>query len=140
MAELKTSKTAAPVGAFLKTVANEQLRKDAKVVAAMMEEITGAKPAMWGANIVGFGSHPLVYPDGRELDWMLTAFAPRKNNLTLYVLGDFKECEPLLKKLGKHSRGGSCLHIKRLADVDLPTLKKLVEASVKHTLKPRRLS
>ena len=135
MAGLKTKKTAVSVSAFLNAVANEQVRKDAKVVAGIMQKVTKAKPAMWGTNIVGFGKLTYKYPDGREMDWMITAFAPRTNNITLYVLGDFKECDPLLTKLGKHSRGGSCLHIKRLSDVDMPTLTKLVEASVKHNLK-----
>jgi len=138
MAELKTKKSSVSVSGFLNAVANEQVRKDAKVLAGIMRKVTKARPAIWGTNIVGFGNLPYKYPDGHEIDWMITAFAPRKNHLTLYVLADFKECDPLLARLGKHSRGGSCLHIKRLSDVDRPTLTKLVEASVKHRLRTHR--
>lgn len=135
MAELKTKKTAASVSAFLNAIKDDQVRKDCKTVSALMQRATKAKPAMWGSGIVGFGSIRLKYASGRELDWMVTAFAPRKGNITLYVLGAYDECEPLLAKLGKHSRGGSCLHIKRLSDVHVPTLTKLIAAGVKHIKK-----
>lgn len=135
MAELKTKKTAASVSGFLNAIKDDQVRKDCKTVSALMQKATNAKPAMWGPGIVGFGSVHLKYASGRELDWMVTGFAPRKGNITLYVLGGFPECEPLLAKLGKHSRGGSCLHIKRLSDVDTTTLTKLIAASVKYMKK-----
>ena len=84
----------------------------------------------WGPNIVGFGQHRQVYANGKEADWMLIAFSPRKQNLTLYI-GGFEENADLMAKLGTHSCGKGCLYIKRLSDVHLPTLKKLVVASVK---------
>jgi len=135
MAELQTRKTKASAAAFLNAIEDEQKRKDCKAVAAIMQKLTKAKPAMWGPAIVGFGNSKYVYPDGREMDWMELAFAPRKGNITLYVIGAYKECEPLLKKLGKYKRSGSCLHIKHLSDVDLPTLTKLIAASLKHVRK-----
>jgi hypothetical protein len=98
----------------------------------MMEAVTKAKPAMWGTSIVGFGSYHYVYDSGREADWMLTGFAPRKGNITLYIMAGFDRYEELMARLGKHSTGKSCLYIKRLSDIHLPTLKKLIAASVKH--------
>jgi hypothetical protein len=86
---------------------------------------------MWGTSIVGFGSRHYKYDSGREGDWMLTGFSPRKQNLTLYITGGVEKYDDLMEKLGKHTVGGSCLYIKRLADVDLPTLKKLIRNSVK---------
>ncbi len=135
MAELKTQKTKASVSAFLNAIEDDQVRKDCKTVSALMQKATRAKPAMWGPGIVGFGSVHLKYASGRELDWMVTGFAPRKGNITLYVLGHYPECEPLLAKLGKHTRGGSCLHVKRLSDVHMPALTKLIAAGVKHMKK-----
>jgi len=132
MAELKTQKTKASVRDFLNAITDEQVRKDSKAVAAMMQKATKAKPAMWGTNLVGFGSVRMKYASGRELDWMLVAFAPRKQQVTLYVMSGFEQYDQLMAKLGKHSHGKGCLHIKRLSDVHLPTLQKLIEASVKH--------
>jgi hypothetical protein len=132
MAELQTRKTGASVSAFFNAIEDEQSRKDCKAVAALMQKVTKAKPEMWGPGIVGFGKHTLKYPNGKELDWMLAAFAPRKGNITLYVLGDYAQRDELLAKLGPHKAKGVCLHIKRLSDVHVPTLTKLIAASVKH--------
>jgi hypothetical protein len=138
MAELKTRKTAASVSAFLNAIADDQIRKDSKTVATLMQKVTKAKPAMWGSNMVGFGVARFKYASGRELDWMLTAFAPRKNHITLYIMSGFAQHEALMAKLGKHSHGMGCLHIKRLSDVHLPTLTKLITASVKHVQKTHK--
>lgn len=135
MAEPKTRKTTASVSAFLNAITDEQARKDCKTISSMMQQAAKARPAMWGTGIVGFGSVKMKYASGRELDWPATAFAPRKGNITLYVLGAYEECEPLLEKLGKYKRSGGCLHIKRLTDVHLPTLTKLIAASLRHTRK-----
>ena len=131
MAELNTRQTQASVAKFLATVKDEGTRKDCLVLAKMMAQATGSKPKMWGSAIVGFGSCHLRYASGRELDWFTTGFSPRKQNLTLYVMGGFAQYGTLLKKLGKHSLGKGCLYIKRLDDVHLPTLKKLIQQSVK---------
>ena len=130
MAELKTKKTAMSVSGFLGKITDDQVRKDCKAVVALMQKVTKAKPAMWGTNIVGFGSIRLKYASGRELDWMVTGFAPRKGNITLYVLGDYPQRDELLAKLGQHKASGGCLHLKRLSDVDVPTLTKLIQAGV----------
>jgi hypothetical protein len=130
MAELKTKPTQITVTKFLASIKDEDIRKDCLTLAKLMTQATGAKPKMWGAAIVGFGSCHLRYASGRELDWFTTGFSPRKQNLTLYVIGGFAQYGTLLKKLGKHSLGKGCLYIKRLDDVHLPTLKKLIEQSV----------
>lgn len=135
MAELKTKKTAASVSAFLNAIEDDQIRKDSKTVAALMQKATKAKPAMWGSNMVGFGAARFKYASGRELDWMLTAFAPRKNHITLYIMSGFAQHEALMAKLGKHSHGMGCLHVRRLSDVHVPTLTKLITESVKHVQK-----
>jgi hypothetical protein len=130
--ELKTKENEASVEDFLNAVAHEQQRADAFAVAEMMRKATKSEPKMWGPAIVGFGSRKYKYPDGREMDWMVIGFSPRKANLTLYILDGSADQEKLLAKLGKHSTGKSCLYIKRLADVDQKVLKELVAASIKH--------
>ncbi len=96
-----------------------------------MEEITGDKPKMWGPSIVGFGTYHYKYASGREGDWPIAAFSPRKKDLTLYIMMGFEKHTELMEKLGKHSMGKSCLYIKRLSDIHMPTLKKLIKTSVK---------
>ena len=132
---MKTRATATSVTAFLSGIKDERVRGDSRVVAGLMGQATRSKAKMWGHQIVGFGQRTIKYADGRETPWMLIAFSPRKANLTLYVGRRFDGRDALLKKLGKHSTGGGCLYIKRLADVDLPTLKKIVAASVKRAKK-----
>ena len=132
MAELKTKPTQASVKEFLNQIPDKERRDDCFAVAKMMEEITGDKPKMWGPSIVGFGTHHYKYASGREGDWPVAAFSPRKKDLTLYMMVGFQEQDPeLMKQLGKHSTGKSCLYIKRLSDIHVPTLKKLIKASVK---------
>lgn len=135
MAELKTKPTNASVEKFLNQVTDETRRNDCLKVAKMMEEITGEKPKMWGPSIVGFGTYHYKYASGREGDWPIAAFSPRKQDLTLYLLPGFTKQEDLMKQLGKHSTGKSCLYIKRLSDVHVPTLKKLIRESVKRMRK-----
>ncbi len=135
MAEPKTKKNATSVAAFLNRIENEERRKDCRTVLAMMKQITGSKPAMWGTSIVGFGSYHYVYASGREGDWPLTGFSPRKQDLTLYIMAGFDRYKPLMVKLGKYRTGKSCLYVKRLADIDLQVLKRLVTESVRHMRK-----
>jgi len=135
MAELKTKRNDASVDDFLDSIKDEQVRKDCRAIADIMQKAAKAKPQMWGSGIVGFGSRRYKYASGREIDWMLIAFSPRKQNITLYISSGFDGYDELTAKLGKHSSGKGCLYIKRLSDVHLPTLKKLINASVKHMLK-----
>lgn len=131
----KTQATKASASAFLKSIDGDQKRKDAKVVAKLMKDATGASPKMWGPTIIGYGSKHLVYPSGREMDWFLIGFSPRKANMTLYIMDGFKSYATLLSKLGKFKTGKSCLYITKLDDIDLGVLQKLIEASVKHNSK-----
>jgi hypothetical protein len=129
---LKTQKNKASVKEFLDKVPDERRKKDARAVSALMEDVTGEKPSMWGGSMVGFGSYHYKYDSGQEGDWPLVAFSPRKDSLTLYIMPGFAEYSELLEKLGKHKTGRSCLYIKSLDDVHVPTLKTLVRQSVKH--------
>ncbi len=132
MAELKTKPTTQSVKDFLNQIPDPERRQDCFAVAKIMEDITRDKPKMWGPSIVGFGTYRYRYASGREGDWPVTAFSPRKKDLTLYIMpGCFEKHDELMKQLGKHSVGKSCLYIKRLSDIHVPTLKKLIKASVK---------
>jgi len=133
VAEPKTQKTKASVSQFLGAIENERRRRDAKSVASIMQAVTKSKPAMWGPSIVGFGSYSLKYASGRELDWPIVAFSPRKANLVLYVGRGFDDREALLAKLGKHKCAGGCIYLNSLDDVHLPTLETLIKKSVAHT-------
>ncbi|HKZ03331.1 MAG TPA: DUF1801 domain-containing protein [Pyrinomonadaceae bacterium] len=130
MAELKTKPTKQSVNAFLSKVSNESRRKDCKTVLDLMADVTQAKPEMWGDSIVGFGRYRYKYASGREGEWMVTGFSPRKTDLTLYLMGGFDSEPELMTHLGKYKTGKSCLYIRKLADVDLKTLRKLVKSSV----------
>ena len=130
-AELKTKVNEASVTKFIESVADEQKRNDCFEILKMMKQITKEEPKMWGASMVGFGSYHYKGKSGREGDWMLTGFSPRKQNLTLYLMGGFDTHADLLNKLGKYTTGAGCLYIKKLDDVDKKVLKELVQASVK---------
>jgi hypothetical protein len=132
VAELKTKETGASVDAFLATIKDEARQKDCQTVSRLMGDATKAEPRMWGSNMVGFGSYHYKYASGREGDWFLTGFAPRKQDLALYIMGGFDRYEALLKELGKYKTGKSCLYVKRLSGVDVAVLKQLIVASVKH--------
>jgi hypothetical protein len=138
MAEIKTKLNDASVDDFLNAIKDEQVREDCWAIVDIMQKATRAKPQMWGSSIVGFGSYHYKYASGREMDWMLVAFSPRKQNITLYISPGFEGYGELLAKLGKHSCGKACIYIKRLSDVHLPTLKKLINGSVKSVLKTNR--
>ncbi len=135
MAELKTQPTRASVAAFLAAVGDEERRKDCRTLVRLMKEATGAPAKMWGPSIVGFGSYHYVYDSGREGDWLLVGFSPRKQDLTLYIMAGFDRYDELMAKLGRYKTGKSCLYLKRLADVDLKVLKALIAASVRHMKK-----
>lgn len=127
---LKTVENKSSVAGFLNAIADPQRRKDSKAVAAMMESVSKAKPKMWGTSIVGFGDHHYKYESGREGDWFLAGFSPRKDQLTLYLSSGFDGRDSILKRLGRYRTGKSCLYLKKLSDVDLDVLKELVENSV----------
>lgn len=130
MAELKTKPNEQSVEAFLNDVEDEKKRQDCFTILEMMKQITKAEPKMWGSSIVGFGSYHYKYKSGREGDWFVAGFSPRKQNLTLYIMAGVNKYDELLSKLGKFTTGKGCLYIKKLEDVDLPTLKELIKQSV----------
>lgn len=133
MAELKTKATKVSVKEFLKSVPDEQKRKDSLVLIDMMSKITKAKPKMWGPSIIGFGSYHYKYESGHEGDMCITGFSPRKAAISIYISGGFKKRDSLLKKLGKHKSAVACLYVKKLEDVDMKVLKELITESYKHT-------
>ena len=132
MAELKTKRNKGDVEAFLNSVPEERKREDSYTILKLMKEVTGKEPEMWGESIIGFGSYHYKYESGREGNWFLTGFSPRKQNLTLYIMAGFDEYDLLLSKLGKHKTGKACLYIKKMNDVDTTVLKELVKKSVEH--------
>jgi hypothetical protein len=135
MAELKTRLNDASVAGFLNKIEDEEKRADSFEILKLMQQITRQVPKMWGSSIIGFGNVHYKYESGREGDWFITGFSPRKQNLTLYVMGGFNPHADLLKKLGKHKTGVGCLYIKKLKDVDTRVLKELIKQSVKTAAK-----
>lgn len=132
MSDLKTRPTDESVAAFVDGLADPRQREDSRALIELMREVTGAEPRMWGSGIIGFGSYHYRYASGREGDWMLTGFSPRKQNLTLYLHYGIEQSD-LLQRLGKHRVGKACLYVKRLDDVDQTVLRELVQRSVAET-------
>lgn len=132
MAELKTKLNDQNVESFLNSISDNQKREDSYTLLEMMKQATHAEPKMWGSSIIGFGSTHYKYESGREGDWFLIGFSPRKENLTLYIMGGFPQHAELLKALGKHKTGKSCLYIKRIKEIDLSILQQLIEQSLQH--------
>jgi hypothetical protein len=130
MAEQKTKPTTQSVEIFLDNVADAKIREDCIALVKLMKKITGSQPKMWGSAIIGFGQYHYKYESGHEGDSCLTGFSPRKQNITLYVMPGFTEHPELLEKLGKYKAGKGCLYIKRLVDIEVSVLEKLVRHSV----------
>lgn len=131
MAENKTKPNELSVELFLESIEDPGRRSDCQTLILLMEGLTGSKPKMWGNSIVGFGKYHYKYASGREGDWFLTGFSPRKQNLTLYIMGYLEFYTAILESLGKHKHGKGCLYIKRLEDIDLEVLKTLIVTSIK---------
>ncbi|MBP6697783.1 MAG: DUF1801 domain-containing protein [Flavobacteriales bacterium] len=135
-AELKTKVNEASVDAFIDKQP-EAVAADCRTILKLMKKATGEEPKMWGASIVGFGRYAYEGASGRSGEWMITGFSPRKTNLTIYVMMGFEKEAALMKKLGKHTTGKSCLYIKQLSDVDMKLLEELVVKGVKAMAKTR---
>ena len=135
MAELKTQENDADVDAFIEAVENETRRADARILKGLMSKITGEPARMWGDSIVGFGRYHYRYESGREGDFLRTGFSPRKRNLVVYIMPGYRNYGPILKRLGKHRIGKSCLYLNRLSDVDLDVLEELIRAGLKDMAK-----
>jgi hypothetical protein len=132
MSELKTKVTEVSVATYLSTIEDPKLRQDCQVLAQMMQAATKSAPKMWGEHIIGFGTRKYPYPDGREIDWMIIGFAPRKQKIALYLTNGFQGQTQMLAQLGKYSSAKSCLYIKRLNDIQETILEQLIQASVQH--------
>ena len=130
MSDMKTKPTDVKVEDFLDAVEHPTRKRDGFELLRIMKEVTRKKPVMWGPSIVGFGSYHYKYESGREGDMPLTGFSPRKQSLTVYIMPGFDKYDDLLKRLGKHKVGKSCLYINKLADVDISVLKELIAKSV----------
>ncbi|ETZ23474.1 DUF1801 domain-containing protein [Pedobacter sp. V48] len=130
MAKNKTVATDLDVRDFLEKVADPLKRKDCYLIAALMEKQTGYEPNMWGTSIVGFGSYHYKYASGHEGDAPLIGFSPRSTAIVLYMARDFEDKENLLLQLGKHKTGKGCIYIKKLADVNIQVLTKMIDQSV----------
>lgn len=131
----KTKETNASVKKFIDAVPDARKRIDARAINALMKKITKEKPKMWGPSIVGYGRYRLVYSNGMEADWPLAAFSPRKPNLTIYLLPEFKDRDALMERLGPHKNGKSCLYIKSLREIDMKILEQLIRSSLINTKK-----
>ncbi len=132
LAEIKTKQTSASVEGFINAVTDEQKRKDSFVLLEMMKKASGEEPKIWGSSIIGFGNKRYKSPtSGREVDWLLIGFSPRKASLSLYLMMDLKKQAATLKKLGKHKTSVGCLFINKLEDIDLKILKGMIDASLK---------
>jgi hypothetical protein len=140
MAELKTKLNKASVEKFLSTIRDVEKRENCSIISKMMEKATKSKPEMWGTAIVGFGRMKYAYANGKEAEWMMMGFSPRKQNITLYGLKVFsmtegkikenkKANEPLLK-LGKYKEGGGCIYINKLSDINTKELEKIIKLAV----------
>jgi hypothetical protein len=129
MAELKTKANEASVEAFLSGIPDEKKRTDASAILELMQEVTKEPPKMWGDSIVGFGNYHYKYASGHEGNSCLTGFSPRKQDLTIYINTGFEAHQELMEQLGKYKTGKVCLYVKKLEDIKLPVLKKLVKAS-----------
>lgn len=132
MAELKTKKNNASVAEFIKGIDDPAQRTDCQKISAMMKKATGSRPKMWGTSIVGFGSYSYSNSAGKDYEWMLTGFSPRKQATSIYIMAGFKKFDALMKKLGRYKTGKSCLYVKRLDDVDEGVLQQLIDESVQH--------
>jgi len=130
MAQLKTAQNDQDVMQFINTVENEQKKTDSLRIMHIMKEITGKEPKMWGSSIVGYGSYHYEYKSGREGEWFLTGFSPRKQSLTIYVMGGLSHHAERLKNLGKYKQSKGCLYIKKLSDVDEDALRDVLIKSV----------
>lgn len=130
MSENKNKPTTIKPEAFIEANADAGRREECQLLLKMMSRITGEPPRMWGDSMIGFGQYHYKYESGREGDFFLTGFAPRKQSLSIYIMPGLAQYEGLMAQLGKYKTGVSCLYVKRLADVDLQILESLISASV----------
>lgn len=131
MSDLKTRPGTRSVDKFIASIENQRRRKDALLLLSLFERLTNTRAVLWGDSIVGFGHYHYQYASGREGDWPVTGFSPRKQNLSIYIMPGFSEHQVLLAQLGKHKTGVSCLTINKLDDINIGVLEKLILASIR---------
>ena len=131
MSSNKTIETADSVENFINSVDDEKKRKDCWDMIALMKKVTGAEPVMWGSSLVGFGQYHYKYESGREGDFFITGFSPRKAAFTIYIMPGFDEYIEQMEKLGPHKTGKSCLYVKSLEVIDRGVLEEIIQDSVK---------
>jgi hypothetical protein len=131
MAELKTKKTENSVADFLNGIENERKRQDCFRLLELMQRVTGLEPKLWSNSLVGFGDYHYKYASGREGDWFILGFSPRKQALTLYLTQGVEGKEELLGRLGKHTTGMGCIYVKSLNDIDMQVLEEILTAAAK---------
>ncbi len=135
MSYLKTKENDSDVIAYINAIEDDAKKEDALILMELMERITGFKAKMWGNRIIGFGNYLYKTKAGKEGEWFLTGFSPTKTNLSLHLMFGLTEETDLLEKLGKHKIGKGCLYLKKLADVDILVLEKLVSKTFKRMQK-----
>ncbi len=138
--QLKTAKNKTSVTAFINEISDEKLKKESKKLLKLFKEITGLKPKMWGTSIIGFGEYTYYRANGAEGQFMATGFSPRKSGPTLYIMPGYQNYKPILKELGPHKLGKSCLYLKKLEDIDLKVLSKLIKTGLKDLKKSHKTS
>ena len=126
----KTQLTIVDPADFVDTIESEAKRSDARVLVELMRAATGCEPKMWGASIVGFGRYHYKYESGREGEFMLVGFSPRKAKHSLYIMAGFESVDDIMARLGKYKTGKSCLYVNKLADIDLVVLRELIDQSL----------
>ena len=131
MAENKTKPTKVSVTSFINKIPNEELRIDCNSIIKMMHKASKSEPIIWGSSIIGFGTYHYKYESGREGDSIIIGFAPRKQNIAIYLMGGLKNIEELLPKLGKYKTGKGCIYVKKLTDVDIEVLAEIFVKSYK---------
>jgi hypothetical protein len=132
LAEIKTKQTSASVEDYINSVKDEQKRKDSFAILDMMKKATREEPKMWGSSIIGFGNKRYKSPtSGREVDWLIIGFSPRKANFSLYLHVDVKQHADALDRLGKHKTGVGCLYINKLEEIDVKVLQEIIASSFK---------
>ena len=136
MAENKTKANEGSVEKFLEGIEDPKRRADCHVIKSIMKDITGSEPKMWGDSIVGFGDYHYKYASGREGDWFLCGFSPRKQSLSIYIMGYLESYSDILADLGKFKNGKGCLYINRLEDINQAALRELIETSIKGREEP----
>lgn len=125
-AKLKTNQNEASPSDFITSVEHQQRRADAEVLLALFNRVTALKPKMWGESIIGYGRYHYHYESGREGEYFITGFSPRKASSTIYIMPGYQDLSAMLKRLGKHKAAKSCLYINKLSDIDLDVLEEII--------------